>query len=298
MTIFKRQNTVTSASSKIVAGFPRSFYKAEGAFGGLCQNKIVVGHGKYIFEYNLKANKWNRMEYEQRSPNDRFDAQGCIMNKSLLLCGDWNRSNVELLTFESFYATSLSCIIGDKRQPTQKTICIQTFCPTSLPLDVRYHTITKIEENKVMLVGGVFNNVVSNRVFQGTLTNEHKDVIWEELESLNTARFRHVTFKMKTNVYVFGGLFILHSNVTSCERYDLIERSWKNCLHTLPYRLSYASVIVSDDETFAVIIGGKKDDHASNQILIFTEQDGFKLSNKFILKTERFHHISIKLNLM
>ena len=77
-----------------------------------------------------------------------------------------------------------------------------------------------------------------------------------------------------------------------------MKRTWKNCPHKLPYRLSYASVIVSDDETFAVIIGGKKDNNASSQIIIFTEQDGFQLSNKFLLKTDRFHHIAIKLNLL
>ena len=100
---------------------------------------------------------------------------------------------------------------------------------------------------------------------------------------------------MKNNVYVFGGILPTFSNLTAGERYDLSEKRWYNCSHTLPYPLSYASVIVDDDENIAIITGGKSKSCPVANIILFTEQDGFKVSNKFNLKSERFHHISIKI---
>ena len=276
-----------------MAGYPKN--EAEGAFGGLCQGRIMIGHGKHIFEYIIKENKWNRIEHENYSPNDRFDAKSIVIDNKILLCGDWARTNVELLTFETF-ASSLSCLPGEKRSVTN---CHQKFCPTSLPLGVRYHTVTKIGSNSVLLTGGIVNTTITNRVFRGTLTGEYngyRDVIWEELMGMSMWRFRHIAFKMKTQVYVCGGMYQRHSNPTTCERYDLTEEQWQICSHALPYPLSYASVVVNDEETIAVITGGKKENHPSDDIIVFTEKDGFKHSNKFKLKAERFHHLSVILS--
>ena len=149
----------------------------------------------------------------------------------------------------------------------------------------------------MFLIGGMdFNNVISSRVFEGKLTENQQDVIWQELDSMIMARFRHVAFKMNNSVYVVGGLVVHYEDPTYCERYDLIEHKWYDSPHFLPYPLCYASVVVSEDETFAVITGGKKETHPSNEIIIFTEEHGFRTSNKFLLRTKRFHHVSIKLS--
>ena len=291
--IFKRKKKISSSFSKLTAGYPKN--EAEGAFGGLCKGKIIIGHGKHVFEYQVKENKWNRIEHENYSPNDRFDAQSTVIDDKILLCGDWTRTYVELLIFETL-ANSISCLPSEKRNVT---ICRQKFCPTSLPIDVRYHTLTKIGDDSVLMIGGVLDNIITNRVFLGTLINRHmgyKDVIWEELMGMSYSRFRHIAFKMKNQVYVFGGMLQLHSNLTTCERYDLSEKRWYNCHYTLPYALSYASVVVDDDETVAIIIGGKKENCASDNVILFTEKDGFNICNKFKLKSERFHHISIKIH--
>ena len=59
-----------------------------------------------------------------------------------------------------------------------------------------------------------------------------------------------------------------------------------------------ASVIVNDDETFAVITGGKKWDgpheHSSEGIIIFTEDDGFQDFKTCKLQYSRVEHLSIK----
>ena len=291
--IFKRGNLITSSFSVAATGFPKG--ESEGAFGGICHKKVVVGHGKHMFEYQISTNKWNRIDYEQNTPNDRFDAQSCTIHDTLILCGDWIRTDVELLSLKYLNTRSLSCMTGLNDNTARKTICSQAFCPTPLPLDVRYHAITKSGDRELILLGGLVNNAISHRVFQGTLTRCGKDVVWRELESMNIARIRHVTFKMKNHIYVLGGLVSQNSDSKTCERYNLTTNIWSRSIHSLPYPLCYAAVTVNDEETFAVITGGKKDALPSNQIIIFTENEGFKVSNQFLMERERFHHIAIKI---
>ena len=271
-------------------GFPKG--NAEGAFFGICRGKMLVGHGKNIFEYLPLLGKWNRIRHEQTSRYNRFDAQGCAVDSMYLLCGDWRGTRVELLKLKTSNTLTSSIdsnnnntkmkhkiksylSIGEGNgRPYPRTKYISKPCPTSLPLDVRYHTITNVGSNKVILVGGWVIDAISNRVFLGELTESKTDVIWKEVESMAEARLRHIAFKMRGSIYVAGG----YGNriLRCCERYDLSENRWSRCEHVLPYPLRYASVIVSKDETFAVITGGKTgNDKCSSGIIIFTEDEGF-----------------------
>ena len=95
---------------------------------------------------------------------------------------------------------------------------------------------------------------------------------------------------MKENLYAVGGRANDRSYIlSSCERFDLKENRWFNCPHELPSPLVYPSVIVSEDESFALITGGCYNEiiqspdsaymrkcHTSDAIIIFTEKDGFK----------------------
>lgn len=81
---------------------------------------------------------------------------------------------------------------------------------------------------------------------------------------------------MKQNLYVTAG----HS--INSERYDLNKNRWSECNHTLLYSLSAASVVVSRDETFAVVTGDevcslreKELYNNRDKMIIFTEQNEF-----------------------
>ena len=146
----------------------------------------------------------------------------------------------------------------------------------------------------MILVGGWVVDAISNRVFLGELTENKTDVIWKEVESMAEARLRHIVFKMQDSIYVAGGYG--NRTLRCCERYDLNENKWSRCRHVLPYPLRYASAIVSEDETFAVITGGKTgNDKCSSGIIIFTENEGFTTSYNSFLRNKRFHHVSLRI---
>ena len=143
-------------------------------------------------------------------------------------------------------------------------------------------------------------------LFIGELTDNKSNVTWVQQESLNKAREYHITFKMKTSVFVAGGVDKDYKPLSSCERFSLNKSKWFPNQHQLPFPLVNATVIVSTDETFAVITGGWKDisnDYhggpnraLSNETLVFTMERGFKvLSQKVELKSLRGRDVSFRI---
>ena len=149
-----------------------------------------------------------------------------------------------------------------------------------------------------MLVGGdTTNDGITNRVFEGEITEDNKDVFWKEVESMRKNRHSHLTFKMNDSVYVAGGHSGLR-DVPICERYDLKEHKWHKCEYTLPWDLYFSSVVVSVDESFALITGGTSS-HISgrtNSIIIFTENHGFQPLRNSSLQIKRTNHVSIRID--
>ena len=149
-----------------------------------------------------------------------------------------------------------------------------------------------------MLIGGnyqigVNNYVTSNRTFQGQLTENKKDVKWTELKFMKKVRKNHIAFKMRHKVYVAGGIDEHGIVLSCCELYDLNEKNWFHCPYALPFPLCESSVVVSNDETYAVITGGKKGAIRSGTIIVFTEEDGFQWLQKSYLESSRSGHVSI-----
>ena len=111
-------------------------------------------------------------------------------------------------------------------------------------------------------------------------------------------RYDYIIFKMMNSVYVTGGFSATDRPLLSCVYFDLVLMSWFTSSHSLPYHLSNASVVVASDELFAVITGGKKDpggpeEQCSNEIIVFTENDGFKVLKNSNLLAKRSSHVSI-----
>ena len=91
-----------------------------------------------------------------------------------------------------------------------------------------------------------------------------------------------------------------------CEKYNLKTKKWSICKHSLGSPLINASVVVSPDESFAVITGGLKERSKylksiesndikmkpTNSIIIFEEETGFtKLDDRMLRR--RSDHVSI-----
>lgn len=157
--------------------------------------------------------------------------------------------------------------------------------PKERTIGVRHNTITNLGSNRILLVGGFvkFNETISratNMVLKGSIhniTGNDTRVIWEELCPLSQPRGYHVSFKMRNHVYVAGGKHgKSYKALISCERYDVNNNKWYPVAHSLPYPLHSASVMVSQDETFAVITGGiTTGNKVLNGVIVFTEKDGF-----------------------
>ena len=152
-------------------------------------------------------------------------------------------------------------------------------CTTKPPVNVRFHTMTYLEEGKVMLIGGMNmnkgNDVHSKNVFEGKITNDKEDVTWKELNPLTKCRYGHIAFKMRNSVIAAGGSKGFEKHKSS-EKYDLRTGVWKEMFDVLPVGLSNASVVVDLKERFAIITGGETENYkTSNKIIIYTEKHGF-----------------------
>ena len=172
----------------------------------------------------------------------------------MLICGGWdNEDNVELLKYEKGItkhtssasntsylrvfmpsclrpATTLNRALSSEVYGETMILCKRNIYPTKLPLIVSHHTLTNIGYDKVMLVGGEVDIIrrrrscSSNRVFQGKLTPNKKDVKWIEVGCLSEARGLHISFKLNDSVYVAGGVNEEEQEIlSSCERYDLTQ---------------------------------------------------------------------------
>ena len=316
--VLKRHDKVTSAFTKLATQFPVMFGLGEiyCAFGGMLCGKMIAGYEKALYQYKIEEDQWVQFQSNDQSGYDRYLAKGCNINDDLYLTsGGYLENRVELIQLkrDNINGTSNSCasnytancnkhafgrLAGRWNQQQLRThgFYTQKVCTTPIPVDrVLFHSITKVYNNKVILVGGEVKCVVarlSRSVYLGELTDNKTDVSWRELESMKKARKFHIAFKMKHNMYVAGGIDISDKTLSCCERFDLKKNKWFKCHHLLPYRLYDASVVVSADETFAVITGGYNGGRISDRIIIFTEQDGFKLMAVNLL-SERFGHISI-----
>ena len=141
----------------------------------------------------------------------------------------------------------------------------------------------------------------------GQLTWDKLNIKWKRLKNMDlkngSTRSRYIVFKMKDHVYLVGG-YISPSKIEeirkalNCDKYSLKEQRWTTCKHSLPYPLEHASVVVSSDESCAIITGGQKDWRKkckpSNRIIVFEEETGFTLLDDKMLR-RRSNHVSILL---
>ena len=209
----------------------------------------------------------------------------------------------------------LNCFVINQHLNTCSIICNRPndrwiTCRTEPPLrHLQSHgtyTILNIGDGKVMLIGGLLGKptdvneqILSRQVFEGTLSNDMKDVTWKHLDNLKKPRKYHFTFKLGNNVYVAGGLGKNDKPRLCCERFDLETKRWFKSPHWLPYPLWLTAVDVDVNETFAAIVGGlsirlHNQKYVSDSVIIFSERQGF-VTLKQSLNTQRSESVALRI---
>ena len=166
------------------------------------------------------------------------------------------------------------------------------FCSTPFPIALTGgHTVNKIGADEVIVVGGYSGGKASEKVFHGKMLKNGVDITWRQLDSLKTAREYHIAFKMKGYVFVAGGVNEKYEPLQSCEIYSIKDNLWcsdgryklgvqTEGRYELPYPLVNSTVVISNDEAFALILGGwRPQDNvkvAVREMIVFTLEEGFK----------------------
>ena len=286
----KQFNKITLICSELLPSFP-----GFDAFGATAKGKVVVGNRKSVLEYNIQENGW--IVLQSTIKDRKVGSAMCSINDTNLILtgGQTNGASVELLQFYDYNDLNSSTASHHSQKPS--SLSGWSLCGTTLPVAVCHHTLVKLHNKKVLLVGGIVNSLPSSRVFEGTLTDNDKDVTWREVKSLKKSRQNHISFKLGRNVYVAGGQGLnAHEILSCCESYNLETNKWVKSPYKLPYPLYDASVVVDPDETFALITGNfSVVTGASNKVVTFTEQDGFVVFDNFSLKIPRFGHVSTRI---
>ena len=158
-------------------------------------------------------------------------------------------------------------------------------CPASLPIQGTFYAITKVGNNKAIVIITPKLPPKCNHLFEVELTKDKTDISVKELKASKMRRAFHITFTLNGSLYMAGGEDDDYNILSSCERYDQNKKLWVDCKHTLPYPMCGASVVVSAYDTYAVITGGLTKrpglgglDYAA--VLVFTEGEGFQYVSK------------------
>ena len=196
------------------------------------------------------------------------------------------------------------------------SVCHQVFCPTPIPKTLNSCEVSSAGKNKVIIVGETQQNEA--KAFIGELNRKQNDFQWKDISKNKISRNGHLMFKMGDYVYVMGGETYVNdpanfglpvcTKLKCCEVYDLKKQRWFHCKYCLPFALSHASVVVEENEEFAVITGGLRDNtnnkftwkkigDLSDIVIMFTENMGFKVLDGFKLNKKRWMHVSIRLRI-
>ena len=310
--VFKRGRTRSgdtySAFSKVLSKFPDHINANDDDFilASMYQEEVIVCCEKSLYDYKLKEDKWVELQYIDCDKTWR-GAQGCAMQDFVLICGGRGlrrQAQILQLNITNHYGHT-NDVVTNKMRKTSNLLLLQNekqqtniqTVPSQLPVCVDYgHTVTCVENKRVLVMGGFVNGNASNRVIQGEVTKNKNDVKWIEIGPMQKKRCNHIAFKMKGNVYVAGGLSMgsTYTTLSCCERLDLNTNKWFSCEYSLPRPLYDASVVVNSDESCAVITGGFSQGwEVSNGIIIFTESGGFSCLTRSTLMSKLNNHTSV-----
>ena len=323
--VILRNKKVSSIFSTLAEVCPAQGNKS---FGASWNGKHIVGVGRAVFEFNQKLGNWK--EFVNTAKRREYSSCCSIGDKGILVAGGWEGSGKSSLEVLNAHTNQLSLggttyknkLVPSRLQKIRTPFSLNrrpndlenftwkkfsSKVPVSLndgtPAQIWGHSITFVRKNTFMIIGGralsqrPYRRETTRCVLSGEILEETMDIKWKKLTSLLNDRFGHFSFKLKNHVYVAGGAEYGTEDILCCEVYDIDKDSWSISQHCLPYHLYKAAVIVNEDETYALIIGGlKRTAEASEKVILFTEGNGFEVFNKFSLHHKRYGHVLLSLN--
>ena len=307
-----RNKQVSSIFSTLAEVCPAQGNKG---FGATWNGKHIVGVGKNVFEFNQKLGQWK--EFVNTTKRREYSSCCTVGHSGIIVAGGWEESGKSSLEVLNSQNKPIKSRIEKIRIPfslKKKSDDLRKLswkkCPSKIPVSLNDgtpaqiwgHSITFVRNNTFIIIGGralsqrPYRRETTRCVIQGEISEESMDITWKKLRSMLNDRFGHFSFKLKNFVYVAGGAEYGTEDILCCEVYDIFNDSWSISPHNLPYHLYKASVIVNEDETYALIIGGlMRTAEASENVIIFTEENGFEVFKDFSLHHKRYGHVSLSL---
>ena len=222
-------------------------YFEDSILGANVGHSILFGIGKDVFQYNIKNGKWICIQDYQDVKYERTEAKSCLVDGAVIVCGGLENPNgVEFLKFDM-----------NAKHEEPMFLAHQKFCAEKLPISCYFgHTVTNVDKNKVLVIGGVdeleddngwgnswdgndcLTGRSSSQVIKGSFNGE--SIIWTKVSSMEFKRSRHTTFQLENNIFVFGG-----NETRICEKFDILEEKWTKS-YDLPKKLCctpYSAII-------------------------------------------------------
>ena len=272
--IFIRKNKLSSITSILIPDMPKQCIGSVGLFSANYRGKLLVGSQNRLYQYKPSEKEWSELPSTYK--NRHGASSCCIGSKKIIVCGgERHGDTAEIFHFDYFdrasiiQPASLAYWTKFQKNEAERLAVPSTVmdddqsiphwgCPSKLPIKVSYHTMIKLPDVRVMLIGGCRRDgSPSDKVFIGHLTIDETDVKWNEIGTLNRPRFKHIAFQLKGTIFVAGGIGRQGKPYIGCERYDVHTNKWITTSYDMPYPLSEASVVVGKGENYAIVIGGK-----------------------------------------
>ena len=286
----KFSSTTTSLQ---ISNLPKNFkYGRPGEIlRGSLKGRIIIGdRDKGLYEFEIHKEKLKMIRHIKDVIIESLWVRSCVIDDVLVVISGStafpaNRIVYQLLRYD------------------ENGVMKSSFCSSPINEDSYWcPSITNIGENKIMVVGGSGTQTFSSgRVFEGKLNKDKSDIDWQEMPSLKQPRCFHHAVKMGNRLYIFGGLKVENGGSKkirdSYEWYDFKRKEWISNEYDFAPGSLPTSIVVNDDETYAVLIknyGDKDENGAKNckckyidfcvcdgmPITMFTEENGFTYLSK------------------
>ena len=280
----------SKTSSLQVPNLPKNFkYGRPGEMlRGNLKGKIIIGdRDKGLYEFEIHKEKLKMLKHIKDVIIESLWVRSCVIDDVLVVISGGTSTPANRIVYQLLRYDGNGAMVS-------------SFCSSPLAEDSYWcPSITNVGDHKIMVVGGTGSQSCSSgRVFEGAFNKDKTDINWKELPSLLQPRCFHKAVKMKNRLYIFGGLKVENGSSReisdSYEWYDFNSKEWFSSEYDFgPFSLANTSIVVNDDETYAVLIKGydDKDDENKNHdckcryedfckcsgmpIMMFTEENGF-----------------------
>jgi len=229
------------------------------------RGRTFIGTSYGIYEYKFLNKIWPKL-INTSDMNFALGSAACTIGNAILL-QKWDDERGYLIRIQDNGSTynSFECKIN---RP------VSGLC---------WNTITNVQYNKVISIGGTNGIKVSSKVHEGKLSRNGKYVQWKQLPSMREPRSRHAALKLRNVLHVIGGRGGNGMLLKSSEMYNIDDERWM-VGPQLPYHLYEMSAISDINERFLFILGWQKGNETTMKVILFYEENGFQEFTEIAMK--------------